>query len=93
MQKTEVTQEKYDYAFEVLPPIYVSHINNLPVKHGFAVMEPLTHTPNGAAVLSVYWREDKKCFSTSCTLIDKHGLPVHYTDCFTYLTLKAFTHE
>lgn len=93
MQKTEVTREKYDYAFDVLPPIYISHINGLLVHHGFAVMEPLTHTSHGAAVVSVYWMEENRCFCTSCTLMDKHGQRVFYTDLFTYRTVKAFTHE
>ena len=93
MQKTETTEEKYEYAYEVLPPIYISHINGLPVKSGFAVMEPLTHDKHGAAVFSTYWKEESQPFTTSCTLQDKAGRPVFFPDLFIYQTLKAITHE
>ncbi|HYC28221.1 MAG TPA: hypothetical protein VEB42_05380 [Chitinophagaceae bacterium] len=92
MQKNEITKDRYDYAFECMPPIFVSHMNGKPVKHGFASSEPYTHNTYGA-VCSVYWKEDERHYTSLCNLVAQDGNRVHYTELFVYRTCKAFSHD
>lgn len=92
MKKSEVSAEQFEDAFEVLPPIFISHLNSEKVSRGFAVMEPYTYNEKGA-VLNTYWQEGEKFYCCLCTLETKDGRPVNYTDSHTWTTCKAFSND
>lgn len=60
---TEIKEERFDDMLEILPPIYISHIDGNKVKFGFCVSEPYTHLNNGAVVLTTCYKLHGKYYT------------------------------
>lgn len=78
----EVTEDKYFEMLEVLPPMYVDHVDGKKVESGFAVTE-VQYFSKGGAVFSIYWKEGKKYFHAWGTLSD-NGKPVNHPELHEY---------
>lgn len=63
---TEITEDRYDDMLEVLPPIYITHVDGNKVKSGFCVSEPYTHLNNGGVVLTTCYKLDGKYYMCLC---------------------------
>jgi hypothetical protein len=58
-EHTASTQERHDYLLEVLPPIYLSRIDGVPVKAGIACSEAYSHTSQDIVVLDCAYMDNE----------------------------------
>ena len=90
MNQAEITEERYDNAFECLPPIFISHLNGKPIKNCFANSEAYKHNEKGV-VLAVYFNVDDKHFETFANIVTNDGRYMQESYNYHYSTLKAET--
>jgi hypothetical protein len=90
MEKIEITAERYNNAFECLPPIYLRTIDGAFYREAFANSEAYTHNQRGV-VLAVYFIHGGKHFEAFANLKTKEGKYIQDTYPFCYQTLEAET--
>jgi len=69
----EITEDRWEYMLEVLPPMYLLEIDGKKVKGGFAVSEALSHGPDGGPTFSAYWQEGEKFYEQEVSVIRPTG--------------------
>lgn len=73
------TEDKYDDMLGVLPPIYVSHIDDIKVKGGFAVSEPYSSDEHGNPTFGVYFEYNGKFYTAIASLTKEDGKPIKFS--------------
>ena len=65
----EITEDRYDYYLDVLPPIYFKKIDGSIRTGGFCVAEAFTHTNRDVPVFTACYRYDGKFWETPVILV------------------------
>lgn len=78
----EITEERYYYILEVLPPLYISHIDGEPIHDGIACSEAYTHS--NSVVLTVCYKKNGKYYETLAELFSSDNKPIWDTYNYMY---------
>ena len=76
-QLKEIKEEEYERMLEVLPPIYLTTVDGVRVKEGFAVAEPSSER-NHQPTFGVYFKMAGKFYSTLALLYKTSGTPITF---------------
>lgn len=72
-----VSEDKYDDMLGVLPPIYISSVDDIPVS-GFAVSEPYDDDEHGNPTFGIYFEFQKKYYHAIASLTKPDDKPITY---------------
>lgn len=75
---TEITESRYDDMLEILPPIFITHLDGNRIK-GFCVSEAYTHLNNGGVVLTTCYKLDGKYYTCLCAVFKNSDNPIRDT--------------
>lgn len=87
----EITEEMWEYYLEVLPPLYVSHLDGKPIKMGICCSEAYTHNDKGVVLTICYKGDDGKFYEGFANVFTLEGNPIWDTYNHCYTTVKAET--
>lgn len=73
----EITEERYEDLYEVLPVIFVRNVDNEPVERGFAVCEACDYNEQGV-VLTVCFQRNGKFYMCEANLREESGYITDY---------------
>lgn len=73
----EITEERYEDLYEVLPIVFVQIVDNEPVERGFAVCEACDYNQRGV-VLTVCFQRNGKYYMCEANLRDQNGYITDY---------------
>jgi len=87
----EITEDRWEYMLEVLPPLYVSHLDGKPIKSGICCSEAYTHNDKGVVLTICYKGEDGKFYEGFANVFTKDGKAIWdtYNHCYTTVTAQA----
>lgn len=54
----QITEQRWEYMLEVLPPIYVTHLDGKPIKKGICCSEAYTHNSKGVVLTICFLGDD-----------------------------------
>lgn len=79
-----IDEERHNYMLEVIPPLWITHVDGKNVRQGFACSEAYTHSLN-AVVLTVCYKHEGKYYETLCEIFKTDGTAIWdtYNHCYT----------
>lgn len=87
----EITKDRWEYMLEVLPPLYVSHLDGNRIKDGICCSEAYTHNDRGVVLTICYKGEDGKYYEGLANVTTVGGKPIWDTYDHCYTTVLAHT--
>lgn len=89
--KKQITEDRWEYMLEVLPPLYVTHLDGLPIRQGIACSEAYDHNSKGVVLTVCYQGQDGNFYETHANVFTKAGAPIWDTYNHCYSSVKAET--
>lgn len=71
----EINEERYDNMLNVMPPVYITHIDGNPVKEGFGVGEAYSEF-NNTVVLTTCYKKEGKYYECFCVMYKHNYKPI-----------------
>lgn len=84
----EITEERWEYYLEVLPPLYVTHLDGKPIKRGICCSEAYDHNDKGVVLTICYKGDDGKYYEGYANVFTQDGKEIWdtYNHCYTKVT-------
>jgi hypothetical protein len=86
-----ITEERYDYMLEVLPPLYVSQLDGKRIKKGICCSEAYSHNDKGVVLTICFKGEDGNYYEGLANVFTKDGKQIWETYNHCYTTVIAET--
>lgn len=87
----KITEERWEYYLEVLPPLYITHLDGEPIKKGICCSEAYDHNSKGVVLTICFKGEDGNFYEGLANVFTQEGKRIDDTYNHCYQKVKAET--
>ena len=87
----QISQDRWEYMLEVLPPLYVKELDGKPIENGICCSEAYTHNDKGVVLTICYKADDGNYYEGFANVFTKERKPIWdtYNHCYTTVIAES----